>query len=130
MEECREGKRRTRTRWLIHRVLAQHVFVLVLAEIVVRIRWILQVVILVPLRAQRASRLVDPVVDARVAYALATAVVEPPVARGTHALAGRPAFVPGIALRHERNRAVHRHHIRLQRMQLLVRGFCRPKPYR
>jgi len=118
----KEGKRQTR--WLIHYVFVQHIFVLVLTVIV--ILRVLQVVPLV-LRTQRASRLIDSVVEARFAYAFATAVVEPPVARGAHALAGRPTFVPGDALRHERDRAVHRHYIRLQRMQLLVCGFCQPK---
>jgi len=90
---------------------------------------VLQVIflLLIPLRAQRASRFIDSVVDARIAYTLATAIVEPPVARGAHALAGCPTFVPGIALRHERDRAVHRHHVWLQRMQLLVRGLYQSK---
>lgn len=110
--------------WLIHRVFAQ--LVLVLTVIVVL--WVHIVrVSAVSLRANRASWLVDPVVDARVTYALAATVVEPPVARGAHALAGRLTFVPGSALCHKRDRAVHRHYVRLQRMQLLVRGFCQPK---
>lgn len=86
---------------LIHRVFAQLVLVL---TIIVVLR-VLQVV-LFPFRAQRASWLVNSVIETRIAYALAAAVVEPPVARGAHALAGRPTFVPGIALRHERDRAV------------------------
>lgn len=89
-------------RRLIHRVFAQLVLVL---TVIVILR-VLQVVLLAALRAQRASGLVNSVIETRVAHAFAAAVVEPPVARGAHALAGRPTFVPGIALRHERDRAV------------------------
>lgn len=122
--ECRGKKRRMRNGWLIHCVFAQLVLILT----VIIVLWVHIVrVSAVSLRANRASWLVDPVVDARVTYALAATVVEPPVARGAHALAGRLTFVPGSALRHERDRAVHRHYVRLQRMQLLVRGFCQPK---
>ena len=64
--------------------------------------------------AVSASRLVDAVVDAGVANALAAAVVEPAVARRTHALAGLTALVPRVAVRHERDGAVHRHHVRFQ----------------
>lgn len=97
---------------LIHRVLAQLVLILTVI-VVLRVLQVGGFGIVISLWAQSASRLVDTVVDARVAYALATAVVEPPVARGAHALAGRPTLVPGNALRHERDRTVYRHHVRL-----------------
>lgn len=100
--------------WLIHFVLV----LLVLAVIVVRV---VSLALLLQ-RTIRASRLADPVVYARIAYAFAATVVEPPVARGAHALAGRPTFVPGAALRHKRNGAIHCHHVWLQRTQLSVCG--------
>lgn len=88
--------------WLIHRVFAQLVLVL---TVIVVLR-VLQIVLFASFRAQRASRFVNTVIEASIAYAFAATVVEPPVARGAHALAGRPTFVPGITLRHERDRAV------------------------
>lgn len=107
----REGVKKYIFFWLIH-------FLLVLAVIVV------QVVSLALLlqRTMRASWLVDPVVYARIAYAFAATVVEPPVARGAHTFAGRLTFVPGVALRHKRDGAIHCHHVWLQRTQLSVCG--------
>lgn len=60
------------------------------------------------IRAAHAAALVDAVVQARGADALAASVVEPAIARGAHALAVGFALVPRQALRHECHRAVVR----------------------
>ena len=102
---------------LIDLVVRQIVFVLTVVVVLV-----LQLVLLLVQRAVHASGLVDAVVDAGVPYALAATVVEPSVAGGTHALARRPALVPRVTLGHERDGTVHRHHVRLQRVHLLLGG--------
>lgn len=108
-------------RWLNRFILDQLVWHLTVIVIL-----ILQVVVVLLFYGTvHASRFVDPIVDTRVTYALATAVVKPPVASGAHALAGRTALVPRDALRHESDRAVDSHHVRLQRVQLSVEvGLC------
>lgn len=93
--------------------------ILVLPVVVVLV---LGVVLLLVRRTVLAPGLVDPVIDARVADAFAAAVVEPSVTGCTHALTRRAALVPRVALGHERDRAIERHHVRFQRMDLLVRG--------
>lgn len=100
---------------LIDLVVGQVILVLTIVVVLV-----LQIVLLLIQRTVYAPRLVDTVIDASVSYALAATVVEPSVAGGTHALARCPALVPGVTLGHERNGTVDGHHVRLQRVHLLL----------
>lgn len=58
-----------------------------------------------------APRLINAIINAGVADALAASVVEPAVARGSHALARLFAFVPRRAIGHVGNGAVERGHV-------------------